>query len=55
MITKTGRKIDLEVDGGINKDTARQVIAAGADVLVAGSAVFTKDGKYAQNITDLRG
>ncbi len=49
------RKIDLEVDGGVNKDTAKQVIAAGANVLVAGSAVFTKDGAYAENITALRG
>ena len=55
MITKTGKSIDLEVDGGINKETAKQVIAAGADVLVAGSAVFTKDGNYAKNISDLRG
>ena len=56
MIQKTGRDIMLEVDGGINKDTAREVIAAGANVLVAGSAVFTGDaGKYASNISALRG
>jgi ribulose-phosphate 3-epimerase len=56
MIDATGRKIDLEVDGGINVETARQVIAAGADVLVAGTSVF-KDGvgKYAQHIESLRG
>ncbi len=56
MIKDTGRKIDLEVDGGVNPETAKQVIAAGADVLVAGTAVF-KDGpdKYAQNIAALRG
>lgn len=55
-ITKTGRAIDLEVDGGINPETAKKVIAAGANVLVAGTAVF-KDGpqKYAQNIRALRG
>ncbi|MEO6012454.1 MAG: ribulose-phosphate 3-epimerase [Devosia sp.] len=35
------RKIDLEVDGGINTETAAQVVKAGANVLVAGSAVFT--------------
>jgi ribulose-phosphate 3-epimerase len=40
MIDASGRKIDLEVDGGVKPGTARQVIAAGADVLVAGSAVF---------------
>jgi len=54
MITKTGRDIDLEVDGGINPQTAKQVIAAGANVLVAGSAVFTADHNYAQNIASLR-
>ncbi len=55
MINDTGRKIDLEVDGGITPQTAKQVIAAGADVLVAGTAVF-KDGadKYAENIKALR-
>ena len=35
-----GRPIDLEVDGGITAETAPKVIAAGANVLVAGSAVF---------------
>ena len=56
MIDETGRDIDLEVDGGVNPETARQVIAAGANVLVAGTAVF-KDGSdgYAQNIASLRG
>ena len=56
MIDATGRVIDLEVDGGINPDTAKQVIKAGADVLVAGTAVF-KDGpsKYAEHIKALRG
>lgn len=56
MITASGRQIDLEVDGGVNPQTAKQVIAAGADVLVAGTAVF-KDGPahYAQHIAALRG
>lgn len=55
MIQKTGRAIDLEVDGGINSETAKQVIAAGADVLVAGSAVFTGNaGDYSKNIEALR-
>lgn len=55
MITATGRAIDLEVDGGITPDTAKQVIAAGAGVLVAGTAVF-RDGPehYARNIKALR-
>ena len=55
-IDETGRDIDLEVDGGIDAKTARDAIAAGADVLVAGSATF-KGGKrrYAANIRGLRG
>jgi len=56
MIDKSGRDIDLEVDGGIDPDTARQAIAAGADALVAGTATF-KGGpeRYATNIRALRG
>jgi len=53
-ITASGREIDLEVDGGINATTAPQVIAAGADVLVAGTAVF-KEKNYADAIKVLRG
>lgn len=53
-ITRSGRAIDLEVDGGINADTAPQVIQAGADVLVAGTAVF-KEKDYSQAIKRLRG
>jgi ribulose-phosphate 3-epimerase len=48
------RDIDLEVDGGITTATAGDVIAAGANVLVAGSAVFN-GGDYAANIRALRG
>ena len=48
-----GRPIHLQVDGGINAETAPLAVAAGADVLVAGSAVFgTKD--YAAAIETLR-
>lgn len=56
MIDRGGRTIDLEVDGGINFDTAPQAVAAGADVLVAGTASF-KGGPsaYAGNIRRLRG
>ncbi len=53
-IDRTGRKIDLEVDGGINPQTAKQAIEAGADVLVAGTAVFGS-ADYAGNIARLRG
>ena len=48
-----GRGIRLEVDGGINRATAAQAVAAGADVLVAGSAVFGA-GDYARALQDLR-
>lgn len=55
-IAASGRPIELEVDGGVNPETARQCVAAGANVLVAGSAVF-KGGEtaYAGNIGALRG
>jgi ribulose-phosphate 3-epimerase len=56
MIDKLGRAIDLEIDGGINPDTARAAIAAGADVLVAGTATFNGGANaYAGNIRRLRG
>jgi ribulose-phosphate 3-epimerase len=48
-----GRPIHIEVDGGITPQTAPLAAAAGADVLVAGSAVF-KDGDYAGNIAAIR-
>jgi ribulose-phosphate 3-epimerase len=47
------RPIHLEVDGGINAETAAAVAAAGADVLVAGNAVFA-GGKYRENIAAIR-
>ena len=56
MIDASGRDIRLEVDGGVNPDTARQCVAAGADVLVAGSATFAGGPEqYASNIAALRG
>jgi len=56
MIDETGHDIELEVDGGINPDTAEFCIEAGADVLVAGSAVFKGNPKdYEKNIKTLRG
>jgi len=55
-IDKSGRDIMLEVDGGVNAETAPAVIRAGADVLVAGSAVFKGDpARYAANIAAIRG
>lgn len=48
------RDIELEVDGGVNPEIAKDCIAAGATALVAGSAVF-KGNDYAANIAALRG
>ncbi|MBK7283413.1 MAG: ribulose-phosphate 3-epimerase [Sphingomonadales bacterium] len=55
-IDKLGKDIRLEVDGGVDRNTAPRIIAAGADVLVAGTATF-KGGpeSYAANIAALRG
>lgn len=41
LITITGSKALIEVDGGVNPDTGKRLLAAGADVLVAGNAVFS--------------
>jgi ribulose-phosphate 3-epimerase len=48
-----GRPIDIEVDGGVTADNAADVIRAGANALVAGSAVF-KGGNYKANIAAIR-
>jgi ribulose-phosphate 3-epimerase len=56
MIDQRGRAVDLEIDGGITRETAPEAIAAGARVLVAGSAVFTGGpAGYASAIAGLRG
>ena len=56
MIDETGRDIDLEVDGGIDIETAPKAIDAGADVLVAGTATFRGGPDcYADNIARMRG
>lgn len=55
-ITASGRAIDLEVDGGVDRNNCDAVIAAGADALVAGTAAFTGGpDAYADNIRALRG
>ena len=55
-ITATGKDIRLEVDGGIDLNTAPRAIAAGADTLVAGTATFRGGpDHYAANIAGLRG
>lgn len=56
LIEATGRDILLEVDGGITATTAPLVIDAGADVLVAGTAIFQGGSKrYEENVAALRG
>ncbi|AOH83558.1 ribulose phosphate epimerase [Sphingomonas panacis] len=56
MIDKGGYQVDLEVDGGIDVETARDAINAGADALVAGTATFRGGpDRYAENIRALRG
>ena len=53
MIDATGREIDLEVDGGVKPGTAKLVVEAGADVIVAGSAVFAQND-YSEAIAAIR-
>ena len=55
-VAKEGLTVDIEVDGGIDPDTARQAVDAGATVLVAGTAAFRGGAdRYAANIRALRG
>jgi len=54
MLDEAGSSAELEVDGGINVDTVRSVVEAGATVLVAGSAIFNDEASVAQNIQLLR-
>jgi ribulose-phosphate 3-epimerase len=56
MIDRSGRVIELEVDGGINGQTAALAVEAGADVLVAGTAAFAGGpSRYRDNLRQLRG
>ena len=55
-IVQRGLKVDLEVDGGIDAETARDAVGAGASALVAGTAAFRGGpSAYADNIKALRG
>jgi ribulose-phosphate 3-epimerase len=53
LIEKSGREIDLEIDGGVGIDNVAEVKAAGANVIVAGSAVFKAEDR-AERIAALR-
>lgn len=54
MLDSIGSNVWLEVDGGIKPDNAREIVEAGADVLVAGSAVFGGPKTVAENVSALR-
>lgn len=49
MIEKTGKEIDIEVDGGVTLDNAQEILDAGANILVAGTAVFK--GNIEENVS----
>ena len=54
MLDERGFSADLEVDGGVNVDTVNEVISAGANAFVAGSAIFNEKNSVAENVSALR-
>ena len=54
MIEESGHQIDLEVDGGISPDTVGGAVAAGARILVAGSALYKHEGGLGDAVSTLR-
>lgn len=54
MVDQKGLMVDIEIDGGVNSETAKLCMEAGADVLVAGSAIYNQDD-YAKAISLIRG
>ena len=54
MLDDRGVSADLEVDGGVNVDTVNEVINAGANAFVAGSAIFNDKNSVAENVSALR-
>ncbi|HRR89537.1 MAG TPA: ribulose-phosphate 3-epimerase, partial [Eubacteriales bacterium] len=54
LIERSGRNIELEIDGGVTESNIGEILAAGADVIVAGSAVF-KSADPAKTVASLRG
>jgi ribulose-phosphate 3-epimerase len=55
LLDRVNPGADVSVDGGITPETAGRVIAAGANVLVAGSAIFRAEQGVAAALADLRG
>jgi len=55
MLDERGlRDVDIEVDGGVKAHNAAEIVAAGANVLVLGSAIFNQEATVAQNIARIR-
>ncbi|UCZ51780.1 ribulose-phosphate 3-epimerase [Bacillus shivajii] len=54
LVNQTGKEIDIEVDGGVNEETAKLCVEAGANVLVAGSAVYNQPDRQ-KAIESIRG
>ncbi len=54
MLDEIGSTADLEVDGGVKTDNAAEIVAAGADVLVAGSAIFDGSRSIVENVAAFR-
>ncbi|MCM3713149.1 ribulose-phosphate 3-epimerase [Halalkalibacter oceani] len=54
LVNEQGLDVEIEVDGGVNQETAKRCIAAGANVLVAGSAIYNKQDRAAA-IAEIRG
>jgi ribulose-phosphate 3-epimerase len=54
LLDRLGARAELEVDGGVNLETAPGLVRAGADTLVAGSAVFNAHASVASNLAALR-
>ncbi len=54
LLDGRGARAELEVDGGIKSSNIARVVAAGADVIVAGSAIFRPDATVQQAVAELR-
>ncbi|RMF04957.1 MAG: ribulose-phosphate 3-epimerase [Chloroflexi bacterium] len=54
MLADIGSEADVQIDGGVNTKTIREIVEAGANVLVAGSAIFNNKASVAENLQTLR-
>ena len=53
-ISKNSLNVDIQVDGGINKGTVKDVVSSGADIVVVGSAIFNRDFSVCDGIKAIR-